>query len=72
MPHHSDKRSSLITLSDSGLAIIDDVTAHFEHKFEQMVEYIGLEDTKHLNRVLNKMIAFCELTKGENDEKKEQ
>lgn len=69
MAHPNDKRSTLISLSSNGLAIVKDLMDSFEKQFEQMIDYIGLEDSHRLNQILLKMIEFCRLNQGEKNEK---
>ena len=64
-----DKRSSLIQLSSLGLKTLDEGAKFFEEGINPLIEYLGEEDSKNFNRILERMIEYFD-TNQDNYEKK--
>ena len=64
-----DKRSSLIQLSKQGLKTLDEGAQFFEEGINPLIEYLGEEDSKNFNRILERMIEYFD-TNQDNYEKK--
>ena len=63
-----DKRSSLIQLSKYGLKTLEEGIKFYEEGINPLIEYLGEEDSKNFNRILEKMIEY--FNNQENYEKK--
>ena len=49
----NDRRQVDVTITESGLKLLDDTASHFD-SYEQMEKRITLEEAKELNRILDK------------------
>lgn len=54
----NDRRVVLVTLTCEGEAVADAALAKLHHTFTLLEEYIGLDDSKELTRLLTKVYAF--------------
>lgn len=54
----NDRRVILITLTNEGKSIANSALAHLYQTFTQLEEYIGLDDSKELTRLLTKVYEF--------------
>lgn len=53
-----DRRVVLVTLTCEGKSVADAALAKTNHTFTLLEEYIGLDDSKELTRLLTKVYAF--------------
>lgn len=68
----SDKRVVVVEMTDLGKKIIEETRVSMNAHMVKLVEYLGENDAKTLNRIIEKMIGFCEWPKGDENEKKEK
>ncbi len=54
----NDRRVILITLTNEGRSIANSALTHLNQTFTQLEEYIGLDDSKELTRLLTKVYEF--------------
>lgn len=56
--HPNDKRSYLIELSDHGKMTVKRSNSSFIRETESLVDYLGAEDTKKLQQIIQKILKY--------------
>ena len=56
--HPNDKRSYLIELSDHGKITVKRSNSSFIRETESLVDYLGAEDTKKLQQIIQKILKY--------------